>query len=263
MDNSIQDQGSIINRFKMFVFRNIKPIESTFAYNRIRRDKWMKNRASTIGADLQILDIGAGGCPYKELFSHCDYFTQDFVQLTSAQIQDKAGYGKIDYVSDILDIPVPDNSFDVIICTEVIEHVPDPISVIKEVSRILKPGGTLLITAPLQSGLHQEPYHFYGGFTKYWYLKFLSESNFSDINIEVNGSLFTTYFALGLNIFRLLLDSLINDKNVFRKIVALSSLVICAPILLILNPVFGFLWEGIIKENKFTSGYHVSAKKSL
>ena len=263
MKNSIQDQGSLINRFKMFVFRFVKPIENTFAYNRMRRDKWMMKHSNEIPNGSKILDIGAGGCPYKKLFSHCDYFSQDFVQLSSSQIQDKTGYGKIDYVCDILNIPVPDSSFDYIICTEVIEHVPDPISVIKEISRILKPGGNLLITAPLQSGLHQEPYHFYGGFTKYWYLKFLSENNFSDIDIEANGSLFTTYFALGLNIVRSFLDSLIFDKNVFRKLIALISLIIFSPILLILNPVFGFLWESIYKENKFTSGYHVSTKKSL
>ena len=47
----------------------------------------------------------------------------------------------IDFVSDLLNIPVPDKSYDVILCTEVIEHVPDPISAINEISRILKSGG--------------------------------------------------------------------------------------------------------------------------
>lgn len=263
MKNSIQDQGGLINRFKMLVFGLVKPIENTFAYNRMRRDKWMMKHANNIPDDSKILDIGAGGCPYKKLFSHCEYYSQDFVQLSPSQIQDKTGYGKIDYVCDILDIPVSDNSFDFIICTEVIEHVPDPISVIKEISRILKPGGTLLITAPLQSGLHQEPYHFYGGFTKYWYLKFLSENNFSGIDIEANGSLFTTYFASGLNIVRSFLDALIFDKNLLSKPIAFISLIIFSPILLFLNPIFCFIWESIYKENKFTAGYHVSAKKSL
>ena len=179
------------------------------------------------------------------------------------QIQNQAGYGKIDFVSDILNIPVPDKSYDVILCTEVIEHIPDPISAIKEISRILKTDGTLLITAPLQSGLHQEPYHFYGGYTKYWYQKFLTENNFSDINIEPNGSLYTTYFSLGLTTFKSFLEIMVEDKNLIRKLIAIFSLIIFSPILLILNPIFSFLWESIFHRQGFTAGYHVSAKKSL
>ena len=170
--------------FKVFLFRVFKPLERIFAYNRKRRDKWMIKQANNIPNGSKVLDVGAGGCPHRKLFSHCEYFTQDFVQLSAVQIQNQVGYGKIDFVSDILNIPVPDKSYDVILCTEVIEHIPDPISAIKEISRILKPGGTLLITAPLLSGLHQEPYHFYGGYTKYWYQKFLTENNLSDINMN-------------------------------------------------------------------------------
>ena len=247
---------------KILVFRLIKPLEKVFAYNRLRRDKWMMRHANNIPSGSKVLDVGAGGCPYKSLFSHCEYFSHDFVQLSPEQIQDQKGYGKIDFVSDILDIPVPDNSYDIILCTEVIEHVPDPIAVIKEISRILKPGGTLLITAPLQSGLHQEPYHFYGGFTKYWYRKFLVENNFSEINIEPNGSLHTTYFALGLTIIKSFLEVIIDNKSILLKLIASISVIIFSPLLLIVNPIFCFLWERIYQIKEFTTGYHVSAKKS-
>ena len=42
-------------------------------------------------------------------------FSQDFAQLSYHQIQNQDGYGKIDFVSDILDIPVPDESYDAIL----------------------------------------------------------------------------------------------------------------------------------------------------
>ena len=161
--------------FKVFLFKLFKPLEKIFAYNRMRRDRWLTKQANKIPKGSKVLDIGAGGCPHREKFNHCKYFTQDFTQLSDLQIQNQEGYGRIDFVSDILEIPVPDKSYDAILCTEVIEHIPDPISAIQEMSRILKPGGVLLITAPLQAGLHQEPYHFYGGYTKYWYKKFLTE----------------------------------------------------------------------------------------
>ena len=247
---------------KVAVFKFLKPLERIFAYNRMRRDGWLTKQANMIAEGSKVLDIGAGGCPHREKFNHCEYFTQDFIQLSDSQIQNQEGYGKIDFVSDILDIPVPDSSYDVILCTEVIEHVPDPISAINEISRILKPGGTLLITAPLQSGLHQEPYHFYGGYTKYWYEKFLTENNFTELNIEENGSLHSTYFALGATIFKSFLEVMIYDKNLFRKLIAFISLIIFSPIFLILNPIFCFFWESIYQEKGFTAGYHVSAKKT-
>jgi ubiquinone/menaquinone biosynthesis C-methylase UbiE len=75
----------------------------------------------------------------------------------------------MDYVSDITAIPVEDASFDVVLCTEVLEHVPEPIAAVAEMARIVKRGGKILLTAPLASGLHQEPYHFYGGYTPHWY----------------------------------------------------------------------------------------------
>ena len=248
---------------KIFIFRIFTPLERIFAYNRMRRNDWITKHANNIPNGSKVLDIGAGGCPHREKFSHCEYFTQDFVQLSDLQIQNQDGYGKIDFISDILDIPVPDKSYDAILCTEVIEHIPDPISAIKEISRILKPGGTLLITAPLQSGLHQEPYHFYGGYTKYWYQKFLTESNFSELSIEPNGSLHTTYLALGLTILKSFLETMVDSTSLFRKLVAFFSLIIFSPILLILNPIFCYLWESIYQQREFTAGYHVSATKQL
>ncbi|MAZ57741.1 MAG: SAM-dependent methyltransferase [Gammaproteobacteria bacterium] len=249
--------------FKVFLFKLFKPLEKIFAYNRMRRDRWLTKQANKIPKGSKVLDIGAGGCPHREKFNHCKYFTQDFTQLSDLQIQNQEGYGRIDFVSDILEIPVPDKSYDAILCTEVIEHIPDPISAIQEMSRILKPGGILLITAPLQSGLHQEPYHFYGGYTKYWYKKFLLENNFEDLNIESNGSLHTTYFALGSTIFKSFLEAILNNNNLLHKLIALISLIIFAPVFLILNPIFCFFWESVYQQKGFTAGYHVSAKKVL
>ena len=250
-----------IRVIKDVFFNAIPQLEDIFAYNRKRRDKWIMKNAKSIPDGSMVLDVGAGSCPHKKLFSHCKYYAHDFAELSDEQIQTQDGYGQLDYVSDILDIPVLDSSFDVILCTEVIEHVPDPISTIKEISRILKPGGALLLTAPLQSGLHQEPYHFYGGYTKYWYKKYLSENDFSNIKVEANGSLHTTYFSLGSTIFKGFLEQLFSDSIIIKKALALASIIIFAPIFLFINPLFCFLWEYLYKEQAFTAGYHVFATK--
>ncbi|NQV77546.1 MAG: methyltransferase domain-containing protein [Lutibacter sp.] len=158
-----------------------------FGYNRSRRDIWIQSHLKMIDNDAVLLDVGAGSSPYKEYLSHCKYFAHDFVQLDNTQIQDEEGYSKMDFISDVLNIPVENSFADAILCTEVIEHVKHPTLVIKELNRIVKKGGKLFLTAPLISGIHQAPYHFYGGFTKYWYLEILAENGFEIIELKENG----------------------------------------------------------------------------
>ncbi len=160
-----------------------------YSFNAGSRDKWVADRAISVEPGFRVLDVGAGTAPYSHLFSHCRYETQDFSQYEG--YKGKEGqYAKIDYVSDITAIPVPDETFDVVLCTEVLEHVPYPIESLKEMVRLTKPGGRLFITAPLGSGLHQEPYHFYGGYTDHWYRKFLSEFGCDVVSIEPNHGFF-------------------------------------------------------------------------
>jgi SAM-dependent methyltransferase len=140
------------------------------------RDAWIKSLAAGLPAGSWVLDAGAGASKYRPLFAHCRYETQDFCQYQGELVK----YAEpIKYVCDITAIPLPSQSLDVILCTEVIEHVLDPMAVVKEFGRLLKPGGRLFMTAPLLSSLHMDPYHFYGGFTPYWYRHWLPHYGFT------------------------------------------------------------------------------------
>ncbi|MBX7143284.1 MAG: methyltransferase domain-containing protein [Oligoflexia bacterium] len=166
------------------------PIEEIYDFNQRGRDRWIQEKAKRIPAGSKVLDVGAGTCPYRHLFAHCEYKTHDFKQYEGEKLGGTKDYGHIDYVSDIVSIPVPDATFDAVICTEVFEHIPDPIGALREISRILKPGGTLLLTAPLGSGLHQLPFHFYGGYTPQWYRHFCEKSGLEINEITPNGGFF-------------------------------------------------------------------------
>lgn len=106
-------------------------------FNKNGRDKWVAEQVLKIPAGAQVLDVGVGTGPYRTLFSHCEYKTHDF-----AQEPDTIGkYTSLDYVSDITSIPVSSDSFDVVLCTEVLEHVPDPQLAVKRWHASLKKGG--------------------------------------------------------------------------------------------------------------------------
>lgn len=241
----------------MNFLRNFYKNSSFFSFNQVFRDRWVAEQAALLNCGSRILDIGAGSCPYRKMFSHCEYYTQDFVGLKGNQLR-HGSYGEINYVCDAESIPVPDASFDAILCTEMLEHVPEPILVMKEFSRILRPGGVLLLTAPLGSGIHQEPYHFYGGFTPYWYEYFLKKFDFIKIQIEANGGFFRHYSQESLRLISL-----------SKKIIAtfpFSAKVFCIPLWLLTIPLFGVFipslcvfFDRFDKEKKFTVGYHIKA----
>ena len=131
--------------------------------------------------------------PGRALTNHCFLIASTSPMILKIH-GGKAGgakeYGAIDYESDISSIPVPDNAFDVVLCTEVLEHTPEPIEAMREIARIVRPGGRLFITAPLGSGLHQLPYHYYGGFTPEWYKHFGAKFGLYVTEITPNGGFF-------------------------------------------------------------------------
>lgn len=97
---------------------------------------------------------------------------------------------RIDLVSDITTIPAPDASFDVILCSEVLEHVPEPTHALDEFARLLKPGGTMILTAPFASLVHMAPYHYCSGFSRYWYEHHLPLRGFRIEELNPNGDWF-------------------------------------------------------------------------
>jgi ubiquinone/menaquinone biosynthesis C-methylase UbiE len=229
------------------------------AFNLLNRDLWIAAQAASVPSGSKVLDVSAGSCPYRKLFDHCEYRTQDFQQLADDQLR-HGGYGTIDYVCDAAAIPVGDSSFDVVICTEVLEHIGEPLRLIQEFSRVVKPGGLLLLTAPLGSGIHQEPHHYYGGFTPFWYRRFLPEHGFEGVSVEPNKGSFAFFSQESLRFLKSTSPWSLQAHLMIRAVWAPVWFGLL-PVLGILVPIVAHVLDEYDQEKRFTVGYHVKALK--
>lgn len=134
-------------------------------------EKEILSYAQKCPAGSRVLDAGAGGCVYKKLFSHCNYESADFMQMDSLK------YGEITYVCNLENIPVEDNKYDFILCTQVLEHLAEPELVLRELIRILKPGGRIFCTVPFYYHEHGAPYDFWR-FTQFGLSHLFSKAGF-------------------------------------------------------------------------------------
>lgn len=171
----------------------------TKSVNEPNRQYWLKKVLAALPAGVRILDAGAGELQNRQHCGHLSYVSQDFCQYDGQQggapdegFQNKNwNTSRIDLVSDITDIPAPQASFDAILCSEVLEHVPEPTHALDEFTRLLKPGGTLILTAPFASLVHMAPYHYCSGFSRYWYEHHLKLRGFKIVELAPNGDWFS------------------------------------------------------------------------
>lgn len=102
----------------------------------------------------RLLDVGCGSKPYKSLFAVDAYIGLD-IDSETARKREAA-----DYFYDGNVFPFADNSFDAVLCNEVLEHVFNPDEFLGEIVRVLRPGGKLLLTVPFVWDEHEQPYDY-------------------------------------------------------------------------------------------------------
>ena len=157
--------------------------------NEDKRNLWLRQTLGSLPAGLRILDAGAGELRNNILCEHLHYVSQDVCQYEGSG--DRKGLhtgtwdtSRIDIVCDITSIPEPDASFDAILCSEVFEHLTDPLQALDEFRRLLKPGGKIIFTAPFSS-------HFATGFSRYWYEHHLPLRGLEIVELQANGDWFS------------------------------------------------------------------------
>jgi len=123
----------------------------------------------------RVLDVGCGAAGYRDLFP----------QLTTLDIAPREGT-KVDIIADAHDLSqIPDSSFDIVLCTEVLEHLHTPSKAIAEFRRVLKPGGRLLLSTRFIFPLHDVPGDYYR-FTKYGLRHLLKDFEILELTEEAS-----------------------------------------------------------------------------
>lgn len=111
--------------------------------------QWLAMQSSNLHGRL--LDIGCGGRPYADWY---EPLVSDAVGIDAAPNADC-------HVRSLgAQLPFADDEFDVVLATEVLEHVEHPLATCREMFRVLRPGGVALVTVPFVYPLHEAPYDY-------------------------------------------------------------------------------------------------------
>lgn len=211
-----------------------------------QRREFVARQLSLLPAGSSLLDAGAGSQQFRSYASHLKYVSQDFEGYDGSS---RAGftsddqvyeYGNTDIVGNIWEIDVADDTFDAVLCTEVLEHIPYPHETIRELARVLRPGGTLILTAPSNCLRHMDPYFYSSGFSDRWFEYFL---DYYGLQIEKFETIGDYYSWMKVEIFRTL------------TIHPLSMLALLPALLF-----YKFRRPTLESEKTLCMGYHVVAK---
>jgi SAM-dependent methyltransferase len=157
---------------------------------------WLKLSIAKLAphATGRLLDVGVGEKPHGKLFTNR---VSRYIGLEYPPMADNLSPGiwnMLERVRGIIDIwgdggalPFRDASFDTLLALEVLEHVPRPDDLMREIVRVLSPGGKLLVTVPFAAPMHQLPYD-YQRFTEVGIRALMERHDLEVIVLEPRGN---------------------------------------------------------------------------
>lgn len=195
--------------------------------------------AKSLRPHALLLDAGAGEGQYKSQFGHVRYIGVDLAVGDAAW-----NYGSLDAIADLCNLSFRAGIFDACLNIVTLEHVRRPDVVVREMGRVLRPGGRLLLVAPQDWQVHQAP-HDYFRYTRYGLEYLLQDAGFREINVQPGGG----YFQL---MGRRMLNGIQLVPGIWK-----------IPAALMLGPagVLFPLFDGLDRNKDFTLGYICTATK--
>lgn len=174
-----------------------------------------------------LLDIGSGSQPYRKFIENLGlkYTAHDFALYTTEQ--ETAFFGlhnsempdnSPEIVCDVLEIPEV-SRFDLILCTEVLEHVPDPVALLEKAIKLASPGGSIIFSVPGNSWTHQAPFYFTAGLSPFWFEYHLAKLGAELVDGILIGNLKTVVFQSMISLESLRAKSVLRALGwLYRKI---------------------------------------------
>jgi SAM-dependent methyltransferase len=163
-------------------FAPIKPVKKT-RLARYALDHFLLDVSQSVAPGALLLDGGAGNCKYRSFFPHARTIAFDLVP------QRRRKYGEVELAGNLYDIPFKDDTFDVVINIEVLEHLQEPGQALVELFRVLRPGGRLFLVAPQGWEEHFLP-HDYFRFTRFGLRYLFEKAGYKIVSIEPLGGFF-------------------------------------------------------------------------
>ena len=197
----------------------------------------------SLSSSLYTLDIGCANSPYSGFFPKRLGF--DILP----------GEG-VDVVGDAHELPFPNETFEQILCTEVLEHLHTPHLALSEMHRVLKPGGKLILTTRFLFPIHDAPGDYFR-FTKYGLQHLLR--NWKNVTIKEEVSTSETF---GVLLQRIAFQTEMRGGNITKAFILLLAR--CTPLLKwFIKKEYGMKSKVGVREEHtiMTSGYHVIAEK--
>jgi SAM-dependent methyltransferase len=197
--------------------------------------EWLRTHDA---AGLRVLDVGCGDRPYAELFPGAIGF-------------DVPGNPQADLHGSLEAIPVDDASFDVVLCLQVLEHVPDPAAAVRELRRVVRPGGRVLLSTHGVYPFHPNPDDLWRWTHQGLERLFLTNAEWASVTVRPGAGTAATLAMINAHVLDLLLKRL--------RVRTLGS-----PLVALLNTVGETLDDAIPVLRSTTPGtlhanYHVEA----
>ncbi len=140
--------------------------------------EFYKDEIKKISKKDTLLDVGVGPAQFHDLFA-------DINKVVGIDFEP---YSKADVISDLSKpMPIQSNYFDVVISSNVLEHIPYPAVTLHECARVLKPGGIFVASVPFLLMVHQKPYDFYR-YTEFALQRLCEDAGFTSVRIEPLGA---------------------------------------------------------------------------
>lgn len=143
----------------------------------IKDHQWDRITEASKFAHGKLFDVGCGEKPYKSIFAR---------KVTKYVGIDKHG-NVADIKKDFLEAVISDRSYDTVLCTQVLEHTPEPQKFLNKIYRILRKDGILILTVPFTGSLHEEPNDFFR-YTQFGLRYLLEKAGFEVVYIKAEGN---------------------------------------------------------------------------